>query len=172
MTDQPPAEFYSKLRIGLRGEFRSESGPAVLYISGVDGKLHLRGADHGTWSIDEQRRVLYEDLDNDGYIDRWVTKRIDPTEPNREIHHELNVGANFVVFSDGTVVEIRTGRLPATVYETLPPTTTEEWEALGTQLNTRKPIWEGDDLEAMLAGVSGPEMVLLGASMRHYRPSG
>lgn len=83
--------------VGDRGEFDSDnSGKGGLYISPMDGKIHLYGAEWGAWRIDQNARhyqmmgghydiygpgrqqsegtefpvVKYEDCDGNGFFDR------------------------------------------------------------------------------------------------------
>ncbi|MCA9727727.1 MAG: hypothetical protein KC729_08585 [Candidatus Eisenbacteria bacterium] len=53
------------------------TGPAALYFSGVDGRIHLFGASQGWIDIDldddltVDARLMMEDDDDDGYFDVW-----------------------------------------------------------------------------------------------------
>ena len=67
--DIPP----TALRPGFRGEYRvTTDQPVRLYMSPVDNRLHLLGAEHGFMRLDQHRLLTVEDRSGDGYIDTWV----------------------------------------------------------------------------------------------------
>jgi hypothetical protein len=64
-------------QLGKRYELRSTKGPIELYHSGVDGRIHLLGADRGWLDLDTDTdgaldaRLEMEDANSDGFFDAW-----------------------------------------------------------------------------------------------------
>lgn len=67
-----PLTAYHTIAAGLRGEYRVlPDGPPTLYVSPVDGRLHLLGAQSGTWTLDDHQTITTASLDGQT-VGRWV----------------------------------------------------------------------------------------------------
>jgi len=166
LEDKIPAQYFQKIRKGLRGELRgNEVGPPMLYLSAVDHKLHLLGAMQGVWNFDDQAEIRYQSLKGDGYLDQWTY-----TAPN--LSRQLNLADGYLLYSDGTQLVLRQASVTPSLFETLPPGTPDGWKTLGQKLEAAPANFAPDDLRAMLNQFAGPEMQLSGVKLRDYRPAG
>jgi hypothetical protein len=163
--------YYQQIRSGLRGEFRSRSGPAKLYFSPIDRKLHMLGADHGVWQIDEQRALRYANLDGDGYLDQWTYTAVTTGTATITTTRQLNVAASHLLYAGDGGVTIRQSRAQPSLFETLPPADRAEWQTLGRQLNAHQRSFAPEDLTGLLEQFAGPELRIGGAGLRDYRPT-
>lgn len=100
-----------------------------LYISGIDGKLHLRDADYGIWRLDESRMIYYQDLNNDGYFDHWQNY-VDET-----ITSELVYLDDIILYTDANGIFYHTADLLPEVFQTQPPILYSQYQELDYQLD-------------------------------------
>ncbi len=83
----PPCGTLNK-RYELDGD---NSGGLKLYASAVDGRLHLFGAEVGTYRADfdgdgtADRQIEYEDTNGDGFFDRWRFDEDADGQPERTV---------------------------------------------------------------------------------------
>jgi hypothetical protein len=162
--------------VGYRGEYHLNLGEQVrLYVSPVDHKLHLRGASHGTWNIDETSELQYADRSGDGYLDEW-RYLVDGT-----LEQQLNVAGPHLVFTTPDEVVVRQVTMPAPIWEGEPPADTASWETLGAVLEPflpdlglppRERLLAQIDLRRMLDRFEGPTAEIRSASLRDIRPDG
>jgi hypothetical protein len=173
------------IRTGFRGEYRVQQlGMPELYHSPVDHKLHLLGADAGVWNLDDRRRLRYEDLDSDGYLDQWaltvrpegqevdsVAEATEPAEgePDESVAKSLQVAKGFLVYSDDEGVKVKDSNVEASAFRTMPPRSHEEWLALGQLLEENSEDWAPDDFTAMMEQFEGPATEIERASLRGFR---
>lgn len=165
-------EYYQQIREGLRGEFRSRTSPARLYFSPIDRKLHMLGADHGVWQIDEQRALRYANLDHDNYLDQWTYTAVTTGTTTVTSTRQLNVAPSHMLYADDSRLTMRQARARPSLFETLPPADRSEWEALGARLQASQRQFTPDDLKGLMDQFSGPEIQISGAKLRDYRPVG
>jgi hypothetical protein len=167
-----PGRYYQQIRQGLRGEFRSDTGIPKLYFSPIDHKLHIMGADHGVWQIDEHSTLRSANLDQDSYLDQWTYTATTTDTTMLTTTRQLNVAPSHLLYSDQAGITIREAHPQPSLFETLPPTNQAEWEALGAQLTANQRTHPPDDLQALLRQFAGPEMQISGAALSDYRPVG
>lgn len=171
-TDAGLGDYYRQIRAGLRGEFRSRAGQPQLYFSPIDRKLHILGADHGVWQIDQQRTLRYANLDHDNYLDQWTFTSVTTGTTTLTSTRQLNVAPSHMLYADDSSLTIRQVRAQPSLFETLPPTDRAEWQALGARLQANQRQFIPDDLSGLLRQFVGPEIRLSGAKLRDYRPMG
>jgi len=142
---------------------------ARLYLSGVDHKLHLLGAEAGVWNVDGQRRIRYEDLDEDGYVDRWVMTaqffELGPEEPLMS----LQMARGVLVYSGRYHVKLLRRQVAPSLLETLPPRDHAEWQTLGAALERYRRDFGSLDLGDMLDQFGVPDMDIAGAALEDFR---
>ena len=167
VLDQPPDEFFQTTHPGFRAE-RHFSDPTrpYLYFSPLDRKLHLRGAEAGIWTIDEQHIIHYANLDEDDYIDYWSYFE------NRRLQQEFYWTEDYLVFADKNEVWLKRAKVPASLFETLPPRNHKEWLAQRQILERNQPNFAPEDFKAMLTQFPGSEWQLKGATLRDLRLEG
>ena len=179
-SERPPEEQFSRLAPGFRGEYRfAWQDRARVYISPVDRKLHLKGAEAGIWNIDDRTEIRYADRDGDGYLDEWIyTERAGSAEGEDHegdlplIERRLNRSGSHLIYSDNTQVIIRQVTVPPSVFESDPPTDHDEWQALGDRLKANQLDVEPGDFLSLLRQFDGPETRIDGATSRDYRAIG
>lgn len=161
-----PVQSYSDIPIGLRGEFRFDvREPPRLYISPLDGKLHLYKAEGGVWRRNASDKVTYRAIDSP-FVNRWE-RSIDGVTAQ-----SLALVANRLVYADSSGIRIAdvAGGPEPTVLK--PPTDRAEWLHLREQLSRRPPGGEPYDLEALFNRVGGQTTVIPGAALWGLRPQG
>lgn len=169
-ADSSPASYYTDIREGFRGEYGDVNGPAGLYFSPIDRKLHLLKAQTGVWKLDETSQIRYGNLDGDPYIDQWIfTHVISGTQP-LTVTSQLAVADSHLIYDGDDVVVIRQASVSPSLFEAVPPRNQEEWETLGDRLIALQPDFAPDDFLAMVGQFDGPEMQIHGAEVMEYRP--
>ncbi|MBC7232573.1 MAG: hypothetical protein H5T68_04975 [Chloroflexi bacterium] len=172
------------IRANFRGEYlvRQFATPR-LYLSPVDRKLHLFGAEAGVWNRNDVQRIRYKDLDKDGYLDQWTfTSRPQSETPmgeeaNQETPEQvvetplksLQWSHGYLLYGDAERVKAVRAQVPHSLFETLPPRDHEEWLALGEQLERYHKDFAPDDFLGMMAQFQGPTTEMEGAQMEDFR---
>jgi hypothetical protein len=144
LISDPPNEVFEKIDPGFRGEYALDmNGPARLYFSPVDRRLHLLGATAGIWNLGEGRELRYGSLGT-AHIRRWTL-----TDGGR-IEAELYLANDHLVYasSDGVSIgELEESNVPDLL---TPPRNHEEWVAMGELVREQgADQFEPDDLETM-----------------------
>ncbi len=156
--------FNEQLTNGLRGEVRySKSGSPLVYLSPVDHKLHLLHADFGLWNFDGNSRMRYENLNGDALIDSWSVQVGDA------ITAQLVQAPNYLIYADERGVVVRRTAVPGAAFVTRPPTTPEEWQALGAQIDANRTELGRADLKAMFDQFAGETWTYPGAALQNVR---
>ncbi len=184
IKDAPDLERVRDIGEGLRLEYSPEyMKQPWLYVSRIDHKLHLQGAWAGVWNLDGTRRLRYEDLDRDGWLDQWtVTITVTDTvtdeealaghpapEPSEVVEKTLQLAHGVLLYADANRVTLLRATVTPSLFEALPPRDHAEWLALGAQLEQHKPTMAPDDLAGMLQQFQGPTTDLVGATMDGFR---
>jgi hypothetical protein len=196
--DTYDAEAYDRIGAGLRGEYRlTRDQPPLMYLSPVDNRLHLKWAEGGTWRPDEEQEVIrVGNQDGDAYIDIWSREVLplleededeDPTgrqedaeasspdgtaaEPEA-IEALFSLGSHLLYGSQGRVAWVEADYQPS-LFETLPPTDHDTWEAHRSQLAPYEDLRRDPrDLRSWLDAFPGPRGEIFGATLAHARATG
>ncbi len=184
---EPYLSPFEDIRAGLRGEYRIASvRPPETYFSPIDNRLHLKWAEHGIWRLDEEQIVRVGNLDNDETIDTWsrevlpvpsahdadggaLNESIKVVLP--EIIEELYALNGYLIHYENSIVTLTNADYNPVLFESLPPTNHETWEAHRAQLapyeNERR---DPADLLAWLdANSSSKRAEIAGASVTNMR---
>jgi len=158
--------------IGWRSEYAiGDSLSGQLYLSPIDGELHLRNADRGRWIIDgtpsnesilsfdyseEAQRegvspeleIRYRDQNNDGYIDTWSRYS------NNELQSRLVYVNQFLVFYDAQNGELGVKRIEEQfkTWEGRAPSSPEEWNELQSVVSNQSTTYELKDIYTRYSG--------------------
>lgn len=167
ITDNPPIEKYSELPIGMRGElsYRFNDKPFV-YLSAIDGKLHLLHADRGIWQISGTAQVRYENLNNDLYLDQWQF-----WEDNTLTRQMVNI-EDYLLYSDNSQVILTSFPESPASFVLPPPRSFEEWQNLEEKIQNKQSIIKAGDFLSLINSFNEPKQKLMGAVLRDYRPAG
>ncbi len=160
----PPDFAPESLRPGTRGEYSyGLMRQPRLYLSAVDRKLHLVGAEEGFWRLDGRRMIAYRSLDGErvGSWQLWEDGTL------TRVLYRL---AGGLVYADGVGVRIARSAGPDALWEVAPPTNRDEWQLLGDQLRADAPSFSPDDVAAMYDRLRGESVLLSGARIRDLRP--
>ena len=166
LSAESPEVYFKTITQGFRAE-RNFAGPVKpqIYISPIDHKLHLLGAQWGIWNIDENHTIQYFDRNDDGYLDEWQYLE------NNHVRQQINYTSDTLVYSGNSETIIKRTSEPLSLYDSLPPRNHEDWLALGKQLDQYKLAAAPEDFIVLLDQFGGTEVHLSGATVRDYRPT-
>lgn len=155
--DHPPIEDYNEIQVGFRGEwsFEHQRRPH-LYLSPVDGKLHLAHAAGGVWSLLDGGVLRYSNLDGDAYIDRWEYWQ------DEKLNEALTLKDGYLIYSGEGEVVIKEIDRGSRVFAA-PPEDRNGWLALGESIDAYRHDLPAQDFRGMMARFSGTENSILGA---------
>ncbi|MBN1814161.1 MAG: hypothetical protein JXA14_20145 [Anaerolineae bacterium] len=162
LMDNSPADLYSKIREGFRGEYADLSGPASLYFSSIDRRLHLIRADKGLWNLGGGREIQYRSLSG-VYLDCWIL-----LESGQSVKY-LYAPAGYLIYQDGDGVQIFRADTPPALFTTTPPRDGTEWQDLNSKLDAYHLDAAPDDFLAMAKQFGEPRTVISAASLRDFR---
>ncbi len=163
-TGSPPSNAFTSIDYGVRGEYSLHSGTQpYLYFSPVDARLHLAGASRGLYNVDGNRRVVYQSLAGDGFIDFWQV-----FDGDQAVAQLAQRPGALLYAGDGRVTLLEAD-VPTETFRTLPPANHDEWVKLGQQLDASRRDFAGDDLGAMLDQFSGQRLTLSGGALSDLR---
>jgi 4-amino-4-deoxy-L-arabinose transferase-like glycosyltransferase len=173
MLDEPPLDTFQQIPAGYRGEVALKPGlRARLYFSPIDCALHLVDAAFGIWNLNDHVQVLYENLDEDAYIDHWRYVR------DGQVEQALYVAADYLVYRASDKIAIK--RLHNLTLERppeiVPPHNSATWSALAASLEgypcaldmSTVEVSDADtyDFAAMFAQYGDPDWMVEGAGLR------
>ena len=163
-ADAPPLEAYQDIRPGFRGEYAVDfARQPWLYFSPVDRRLHLGAAQEGVWNLGDERRIRYQNLDGDDYIDQWEYYAGDG------LIQQLNQAAGSLIASGFGKVAIQRAEAPNSLFQTAPPRSHAEWLTLDQQLQANRLEIAPDDFLSWLEQFEGESLRIDGASLSDYR---
>ncbi len=189
MLDEPPLDTFQQIPAGYRGEVALKPGlRARLYFSPIDCALHLVDASFGIWNLNDHVQVLYENLNEDAYIDHWRYVR------DGQVEQDLYIAADYLVYrtpdriaikrlanvTDGPAESLLT---PAHPFEVAPPHNHATWSALVASLENYPCALDlsatevGDrvadpvvyDFAAMFTQYGDPDWMVEGAGLRDFQ---
>jgi len=154
-----------EIEAGMRGEYHFvRSGPLTLYFSAIDRRLHLYQAEGGLWNIDNVAKITYDDSSGDGYMDRWFYHEDDV------LMQQLYRTDEYIIYNNGDTVQVIAASTEPYVFKTLPPSSTETWQALDRQLNSALNVHRVDVFADMAAQFAEqPTWQINGATLEDFR---
>lgn len=155
---------FSDIREGLRGEyrFRKDLKP-VLYLSPIDNRLHLQGAEGGLWNLGGGVTMRVKNLSNDLYLDHWVLEG-----PTTRV--SLTNLEGYLLFSDQGGVVLKKTTVPDQLFTTLPPVDEASWAEARRLLEPYKAARRDPyEMRSWLEVFPGPSVVLAGAKLSQLR---
>jgi hypothetical protein len=158
-TPPPP----DSITTGLRGEYAPHlDAQPWLYLSPVDGRLHLAGAQSGILQQDKTHKVIYQNLAGGQYIDAWLGYDGD------QLARQLYQLPNGLIFATNDTVSLLDASIAPESFRTLPPANHADWTKIGQQLSTIRPI-KGGNLQTMYAQFTGKQAIIQNATMSDLR---
>lgn len=131
---------FTRIRRGFRGEYRFQKNqPPLLYLSPIDNRLHLLGAEGGTWNLQKDEILSLHNLDEGPHINGWVRKNVteDSANPGKpgftvpseeeEIKERLYALDGYLIYSNAQTAEIRRTSLKPALFTIAPPTDKNSW---------------------------------------------
>lgn len=164
---------------GFRGEylFLATESPS-LYLSPIDYKLHLLGAQGGVWNLGDGHILRTHNLDTGKYINVWIRETIslDVNEHGlgeiveSQLIEALYVLPNYLLHITPQGFSLRQAHFEPSLFEIAPPTNKATWQAFREQVRQyenqeRDPV----NLHGWLDAFSGPRMDMVGASIANVR---
>lgn len=158
LTDDPMA-----IDPGFRGEFQFElNSQPVLYINGIDQKVHLYRAERSIWNLDGTTNIETTDGDGDGYFDSWVKwamipsiqpiteeTSLDAAAPQTEVLEQIYFINGHLIYIDGTQIEIKPVAQQENIATVQMPTNNAEWQTLNETLALYQTIPDSSDLRSL-----------------------
>jgi hypothetical protein len=178
-SDAYPSDVFASIREGLRGEYRVEKElPPQLYLSPIDNRLHLLGAEGGLWNLGEGQVLREENLDGDLYLDAWVKEWVTASvaqgealgaEPE-EVVEALYALEDILIYAGRDRIELRQVAHSPSLLEVLPPSDAATWRSFRDRVEPltsqkRDPA----DLAAWLAAFPGDGTEIRGATVSGVR---
>lgn len=171
-TSTPDTSIFQVIDPGFRGEYAVRTDlPARVYISPVDGQLHLLNAQAGLWVLNSQNRMLYRSAAGTPYIDEWRYVQANGVVTSTT---QLNVADRYLTLfeSKSNTLTLRQAQVAPSLFEGTPPTNHDEWQAMGRKLDAARPSFEPQQVSAMFDQFSGPTQAIQGVEMSEYRATG
>jgi hypothetical protein len=134
-----------------------------LYFSPVDHRLHLQGADGGTWRLSEEETLHYTRLGPGGLFNQWTYA------VGGEVTKLMYLHADKGLLYDDGVLSIWSTTAQPPLFTALPPSDHDTWAALGALLNAHERDFAPDDFAPMLAQFGEVDVAVNGASLRGLR---
>jgi len=163
---------FTRIREGLRGEYRfRRSLSPELYLSPIDNRLHLLGAEGGLWQIDEQVVLRQQNLGDELYLNGWIREQATSEESSNqnEVVEMLYALEGHLLYSSSDEVILRQSTYDP-VRGLFPPKDAATWQALNQQLapftiSKRDPL----DFKSWLYPFEGASMVIQNAQLSQMR---
>jgi hypothetical protein len=158
----PTIDDLGGLAVGQRGEYAFDlhAKPQV-YLSSVDHKLHLLGAEGGVWRVNDTRDVWYGNLGGD-YINQWTLIE------NEQTLGQISYVGDYLIYDGPNGIQlVQTDQGPA-LSVGAPPTDNASWKQLDKQIKQQPPSFN-DDFEAVMRPFGRSVARIDGASIRDLR---
>ncbi|MCY0899355.1 MAG: hypothetical protein OWU33_10560 [Firmicutes bacterium] len=175
VTNPGPATSDEGLAVGYRGEYdTADFRTPELYISPIDGLVHLLWAQGGIWNLGHGWYEREENLTGGPYLDVWELKHL-----TRKTRHPRAMSGKTVetfydlgrtlLYQGPTSIEIL--RLPATVDPVLvnPPTNRASWLAFRKLTREAETGRSPFDMGEWMTAWKGPRVAWQGAQLQDVR---
>jgi hypothetical protein len=170
---------FTEIREGFRGEFRSHKDmPAKLYLSPVDNRVHLLGADGGLWNVGNDVFIRLQDLDGDSYLDAWIKERKRSSEyagegletTQGEVLEAVYSMKEHLIYAGPNETEVVGATYKPALFEIYPPIDQDEWKLFKKEV---EPITsqrrEPNNLKDWIGQFAGERVRITGADIRDVR---
>ncbi|HSH04787.1 MAG TPA: hypothetical protein VLL52_19905 [Anaerolineae bacterium] len=162
-ADQSPADYFNDIAVGYRGEFKfATPSEPYMYISPIDGRLHLLYAEKGVMNLGDDWYVLYDNVDMDGYFDYWGLAQ------SGNVRMELFLIDNLLIQANEDNVRLKFIPELPTPQLLLPPRNHVEWQE-AYDLLSKPMISSTANLPAMFDQFVGPTSVISNSSLSDLR---
>ena len=162
----PPSAFFQNARVGFRAERRLEQpGRPELYLSAIDKKLHLVGAEAGIWNVDGRMSIHYDRVISTDHLDHWQVR------DDHGLRSELYALPGWLLYQDRQRVLLKKADVAPALLVTRPPTDHATWSAMAEALKGNKADVAPDDLLSMYQQFRGRTWAIDGASIAGLRPT-
>lgn len=157
------------LAAGFRGEYNAaDFRQPRLYISPVDGLVHLAWAQSGVWNLGRGWYVRTESLNHGPYVDAWMLKQVRVTRGDPQAKDGLTKKAfynfgHYMLYSGQSRVIIRRVSMSVTPVVLDPPTNAASWHtfnAVAKKAQTGRSPWS---MVGWLSAFPGQTLSLPGA---------
>jgi hypothetical protein len=159
------SRFYTLIAPGLRGEYRfSDPTPVNLYLSPLDGRLHLTGAQAGVLNLGSGNLLRFHNLDGDDFLDGWTLERqsSEPGQAGEILEGLFKFGDRYLLF-DHEQVQLFTSLAPDSLFTIIPPTEPANWQDFQQRLSAASP----KDPYRLSTWLDGLEAGLLHVALAH-----
>lgn len=161
-SNETPFAHFTQVPVGFRGEYSSRVGlKPWLYVSSIDKRFHLLGADSGVWNISPTLAMRYDSLGLD-HIQRWTL------EENGSTKESLARVGNRLMLQDANGLHFKPFTAPEEVLRTQAPTDARTWAVFNEQMRSVEAS-SNPDLTGIFAAVDAETESLPGATMRDFR---
>lgn len=174
LRNQPTLTDFADIRRGLRGEYRVRQDlPPVLYISPVDNRLHLLGAEGGVWRLDDERVLRVHNLGGAQHINGWTRERIiagTAAVTTTMVEEQIYALPDYLVHAEGDVVEMRRAAVSPALFEITPPTDKATWQMFRERVEPfTSQKRDPNDMHSWLAAFPGESLLLKPARLSDVR---
>lgn len=152
---------FTSIAEGLRGEYKFDDISLTrLYVSPMDARLHLQGAQAGLFNLGSDRQLRLHNLDGGAYLDGWTLEQAspDPAQPGQPLEGLYRLGERYLHFGGGRV-RLFSAQSPESLFETLPPSDAPTWQAFRQKMAGVQPK-DPAHLAAWLDGLESEIMQL------------
>ena len=161
---------------GFRGQYRLEHAETpTLYVSPLDGAVHLRHAQGGAWHLGDGLLLRYHNLDGGPYIDGWTLEQANTVDDEgrrfaagSERLEALFALPGHLVYGDASSLRIKQTTYTLAATDLTPPTDADSWESFRATVAPLAPR-DPTTLDAWLEPFSGNEVRLDGFALRDAR---
>jgi len=175
----PNPEAFSGISEGYRGEYRSDRNiPPELYLSPIDWRLHLRGAQAGLFNLGAGAYLREVNLDGGYFINGWIRLR-NPTGldlgnaqeiSSSEIEEALYAFDDFLLYINPEGIELRKTSFEPEFLRINPPSDHETWHIFRQRIDPytsrRK---DPNDIYHWLDEFPGQRIWISGANIEQVR---
>ncbi len=155
---------FSAIETGFRGEYRFNTRAAPqLYLSSLDGRIHLLGAEGGVWPLGPDRQITVDALGGSRYINHWRLQ-----QGRVRVRELARIGQSLLLLSDHQLAITET-TVPEASWTGAPPTTPQNWRAFRT-LTGSDVIQPKPDLQAWFGKQPGRTRQYTGVTVGEAHP--
>lgn len=169
-TLHPNLSQYRSIQKGYRGEYRV--GPAIkprLYLSTVDGRMHLVGAQGGLWNLGNGTQLVEQNLTGGSYIDRW-SRILAPATKHSKAHTVSSVTylGGYLIYGGTHGIVIRRVGMPSSAYSIAPPSSHSTWANFVAKMGQRYPAQSPWNLYGWVQRYNGDSIQSAGTISRMH----